>query len=406
MDDSWQRIILHADMDAFYAAVEELDDPRLRGRPLLVGPPGGRGVVLTANYAARPFGVGSAMPMAKARRLCPQAVVVPPRFERYVEMSRRIMAAFGEFTPLVEPLSLDEAFLDMSGAQGLFGAPEQMGRRVKAAVREATGGLAASVGVSGSKYVAKVASDVRKPDGLTVVPPSEARAFLAPLPVRRLWGAGPKTVARLEELGLHTVGAVAAADLVWLRSSLGLAGAHFHALARADDPRPVVPGRAAVSVGSERTLEHDVCDPATLRVYLRRSADEIARRLRRQRTTAEGVRVKLKTASFKSLSRQEHLSTPTDLAEELYAAASRLLDRFEHREPYRLVGMAAFALARDQPTQLGLFDPPARRRRQRLERTLDAVARRFGSGALRRAEDLEHPDGLRLADHLELADDS
>ena len=212
MSSTPQRIILHADMDAFYAAVEELDDPSLRGKPLLIGPPGGRGVVLTASYAARPFGVGSAMPMAKARRLCPQAVVVPPRFSRYVEMSQRIMEAFATFTPLVEPLSLDEAFLDMSGAEGLFGSPEQMGRQVKRAVWEATGGLTVSAGAADSKFVAKVASDLQKPDGLTVVPSGRSREFLAPLPLKRLWGAGPKTVARLAALGLATVGDVATAD--------------------------------------------------------------------------------------------------------------------------------------------------------------------------------------------------
>ena len=222
-------------MDAFYAAVEQLDDPTLRGRPLLVGPNSARGVVLTASYEARPFGVGSAMPMARARRLCPQALIVPPRFERYQQMSKIIMDLFGDFSPDVEALSLDEAFLDMTGSDKLFGSPEAIGRRLKAAVRDATGGLTASVGISGTKYVAKVASGHRKPDGLTIVPPDEARAWLAPQPVKNLWGAGPKTAARLEALGLHTIGDVASCDPRRLERSFGALGHRFIALAHGDD---------------------------------------------------------------------------------------------------------------------------------------------------------------------------
>ena len=205
----WPRIIAHADMDAFYAAIEQLDDPSLRGRPLLVGPPSARGVVLTASYEARPYGVGSAMPMAKARRLCPNAVIVPPRFDRYQEVSATIMQVFSDFSPEVEALSLDEAFLDMTGSEQLFGDPRSIGRRLKTAIREATGGLTASVGLSATKYVAKVASACQKPDGLTVVPPEDAKAWLAPLSVSWLWGAGPKTQVRLHQLGMHTIADVA-----------------------------------------------------------------------------------------------------------------------------------------------------------------------------------------------------
>ena len=202
-------------MDAFYAAIEQLDDPSLRGRPLLVGPPSARGVVLTASYEARPFGVGSAMPMAKARRMCPKALIIPPRFDRYQEVSATIMRVFSDFSPDVEALSLDEAFLEMTGSEQLFGNPESIGRRLKTAIREATGGLTAS-------------SACQKPDGLTVVPPEEAKSWLAPLPVSWLWGAGPKTQARLHELGLHTIGDVARADPRFLSTKLGSAGVHFH----------------------------------------------------------------------------------------------------------------------------------------------------------------------------------
>jgi DNA polymerase-4 len=244
---AWSRIVAHADMDAFYAAIEQLDDPALRGRPVLVGPPSGRGVVLTASYEARPYGVGSAMPMAKARRLCPSAVIIPPRFDRYQEVSTTIMGVFANFSPEVEAISLDEAFLDMTGSEQLFGDPESIGHRLKDAVREATCGLKASVGLSATKYVAKVASASQKPDGLTVVPPEQAKAWLAPLLVSRLWGVGPKTQARLHQIGLHTIGEVANADPEFLSAKLGRAGLHFHALAQAEDPRPVIGQRASKS---------------------------------------------------------------------------------------------------------------------------------------------------------------
>jgi DNA polymerase IV len=238
LESAWPRIVAHADMDAFYAAIEQLDDPALRGRPVLIGPRSDRGVVLTASYEARPFGVGSAMPMARARRLCPNAVIIPPRFDRYQEVSRTIMRVFSNFSPEVEAISLDEAFLDMTGAEQLFGEPQSIGRRLKDAVREATG-LTASVGLSATKYVAKVASACQKPDGLTVVPPEEARAWLASLPVSWLWGVGPKTQTRLHHLGLHTIGEVADADPAFLSAKLGGTGLHFQSLAQAEDPRQV-----------------------------------------------------------------------------------------------------------------------------------------------------------------------
>jgi DNA polymerase-4 len=215
-------------MDAFYAAIEQLDDASLRGRPLLIGPPSARGVVLMASYEARPYGVGSAMPMAQAKRMCPDAVIIPPRVDRYQEVSATITRVFSDFSPDVEALSLDEAFLDMTGSEQLFGDPESIGRRLKAAVREVTGGLTASVGLSSTKFVAKVASVCQKPDGLTVVRPEEAKAWLAPLAVSWLWGAGPKTQARLHQLGLHTIGDVARADPRLLSVRLGRASFTKH----------------------------------------------------------------------------------------------------------------------------------------------------------------------------------
>ena len=402
MTAKWPRVIVHADMDAFYAAIEQLDDPALRGRPLLIGPPSSRGVVLTASYVARPFGVGSAMPMARARQLCPQALVVPPRFERYQEVSATIMRLFGEFSPQVEPLSLDEAFLDMTGSERLFGSPEQIGLKLKRAVRDATGGLTASVGISGTKYVAKVASGHRKPDGLTIVEPTEAAGWLAPQPVANLWGAGPKTTARLERLGLRTIGALAALDPGRLELELGVLGRRFQDLARGLDPRGVSGTRAARGLSCERTLEKDISGRAAIEPYLRSAAETVAARLRRRGTRATGVRVKLKRSDFRIITRQRALAKPTDVSTELYAAGAPLLDGIDLRGPFRLVGLGAFELATSADQQLGL--PIADGRARRLETTLDGVRERFGSGAVQRASELLEDRGVGVAANLDFLD--
>jgi len=384
---SWDRIIFHADMDAFYAAVEQLDNPELQGKPVLIGSRSGRGVVLTASYEARPYRVGSAMPMAVALKRCPQAVVIPPRFDRYTAASRRIMEVFAHFSPEVEPLSLDEAFLNMSGAEHLLGTPEVMARDLKNAVFEATGGLRVSVGVSHIKYVAKVASDLGKPDGLLIVPPADAVAWLAPLPVARLWGAGPRTQARLLAAGYQTIGDIANADPATLEARFGAMGLHFHALANARDPRRISSSRRASSMGSDRTLNTDIVSRRDIERHLQRSAQRIARRLRAKGLLAAGVRVRLKTTNFKLLSRQASLSQPSDLAADLFAAGAGLLNRFDHAGPFRLVGLTALDLVDgSSERQLGLLDQT---RARMLETTLDAVAARFGDNALRRAADVD-----------------
>lgn len=405
MSGSAGRLIVHADMDAFYAAVEQLDDPSLVGRPLLIGPRSDRGVVLTASYEARPYGVGSAMPMSRARRLCPQAVVVPPRFERYTEVSKAVMHALAEFSPRLEPLSLDEAFVDMSGAAEIYGPPEAIGRRLKEAVREATGGLTVSVGLSATKYVAKVASDFAKPDGLTIVPATEARAWLAPLPVKALWGAGPKTQQRLAELGFATIGEIAAADPDKLERVLGRLGTRLHRLANADDPREVAPARAAKSIGAERTLERDVAEVDEIEAYLRKTAEAVARRLRRNGLVAGGVRVKLKRTDFQLASRQTTLAEPTDSTARLYEAARALLPAFDAAGPYRLIGLAAYGLdaAAEQP-QLGL-ELGGQRRARELDGVLDEIAERFGPGAILRASELAGDATLGTAVNLDFVND-
>ena len=399
----WPRIIAHADMDAFYAAVEQLDDPALRGRPILVGSPSHRGVVLTASYEARPYAVGSAMPMAQARRKCPNALIIPPRFDRYQQVSRMIMAALADFSPDVEALSLDEAFLDMTGSEELFGGPESIGRRLKIAIRDVTGGLTASVGLSSTKYVAKVASAFRKPDGLTIVPPEDAKAWLAPLPVSRLWGVGPKTQDRLHQLGLGTIGSVAEADPRFLSAKLGSAGLHFYTLAQAVDSRPVLGSRMSKSIGSENTFERDLSERADIKFHMRRSADVIGRRLRKKKYVALGLGLKLKTTNFQLISRRHRLSEPTDVAERLYSVAVDLLDHVNHSGPFRLIGLVAYDLVgNDDLAQPSLFNTLGRRRR--LEVAIDHLAARYGIDVVKRADDLDRPAGIRLSPTLDYLD--
>ena len=387
----WPRIILHADMDAFFAAVEQLDRPELRGKALLIGGTGPRGVVSTASYEARPFGVGSAMPMALARRRCPHAIVLPPRFERYRAVSRIVMRTFGAFSPLVEPLSVDEAFVDMTGCEALSGEPRDMGEAVRRAVFKATN-LTVSVGVSTTKYVAKVASDHGKPDGLTVVGPDEVIRFLHPLPIERLWGVGPRTRDRLEAQGIDTIGAVAATPLDALEHWLGTLGAHVHALAHGRDSRAVVPEREVKSIGSENTLDTDIVGEAAIRPWLLRAADTVARRLRDEGLAARGVRVKLRTSDFRLHTRQTMLATATRGTRQIVETAETLLREFDLRRAVRLVGVAAFDFhegIRDEGEQIELFDDPSRAHDEQLDRTVDAVRKRFGDGALTRARNLD-----------------
>jgi DNA polymerase IV len=393
-------------MDAFYAAVEQMDDPSLRGRPILIGSPSNRGVVLTASYEARPYGVGSAMPMARARKLCPDALIVRPNFARYREISASVMRVFADFSPDVEAISLDEAFLEMTGAERIFGPPEVMGRKLKDAVREATGGLTVTVGISGTKYVAKVASGYRKPDGLTIVPPDEAQAWLAPLPVSRLWGVGVKTEPRLLRLGLKTIGDVASADPKRLERELGRAGAHYFALAQAQDPRRVTGSPSSKSIGSEVTLASDIIIGDEMKRHLRRAAEEIGRRLRRKHYVAFGVRVKLKTADFQLLTRQHRLARATDVADEFHRIGVSLLDEFNHRGPFRLVGMAAYDIERDaEKDQTDLFAAGGERRRK-LEVAMDSLSEKFGAGVVRNAADLKSgPRGGHNLDFLDEMDE-
>ncbi|HKQ68268.1 MAG TPA: DNA polymerase IV, partial [Polyangiaceae bacterium] len=339
MSVSGERQILHVDMDAFYASVEQHDNPLLRGRPVVVGARSARGVVTAASYEARPFGVRSAMSMAQAMRLCPHAEVVPPRMERYAEVSEIVFGVLRNYTPLVEGLSLDEAFLDVTKSQALFGDGEAIARQIKADVFARTG-LRASAGVAPCKFVAKIASDLQKPDGLVVVRASEVTAFLGPLPIERMWGIGQKSAPKLHAMGLHTLADIAEADARHLEDALGTWGIEAQALARGIDPRNVFPDRPAKSIGAEETFERDLVGPEPLLRHLLAQTGRVARRLCREHLLARVVVVKLKFSDFTIQSRRVTVREPVGDTDSIFAVARTLLDRFDLEKPVRLTGVS------------------------------------------------------------------
>jgi len=380
------RLILHVDMDEFFAAVEKLDNPSLAGKCLLVGgDPAGRGVVSTASYEARVFGCRSAMPMATAMRLCPQAILVRPRHERYREVSDQVFEIIGRYSPLVEPLSIDEAFLDATGSERLLGTGERIARDLKAAIRREVG-LTASVGVAPNKFLAKLASDLNKPDGLTVITDANVHDVLDGLPIRKLWGVGPAAEKQLERLGVRTLGQLRRASPTLLASSLGKAAAeHLQALAAGRDDRPVVPDHQAKSISQECTFAQDLADADALADVLLDQVEQVARRLRRAGLKARTVTLKLRTGDFVTRTRSQTLAAATDITAELLAAARGLFAawRRENAAPLRLLGMGASQLG-ETGGQLPLFGAPGREKQERLDRTLDDIARKFGRKAVRR----------------------
>jgi DNA polymerase-4 len=334
------RCIIHADLDAFFASVEQLDNPNLRGRPVVVGgAPEARGVVAAASYEARACGVHSAMPMRTALSLCPQAVRVSPRFQRYAEISKRVMDIFRQVTPLVEQMSLDEAFLDVSDRIGKGRSPEEVASALKEQVRQEVG-LTVSVGVASSKSVAKIASGFNKPDGLTVVPPGGEQQFLAPLPVQSLWGVGPKTAERLAGESITTIGDLAGQSEEWARSRFGARGVYFVSLARGIDDSPVMVEHETKSVSTEITFPRDVDDPKALEAGLRKLAENTARRLRGSGLRGRTIKLKLRLADFTTFTRQSTIARPTDSAEVILAEASALLARELYAgRRFRLLGV-------------------------------------------------------------------
>jgi len=370
-------------MDAFYASVEQRDDPALRGRPVIVGGSARRGVVLAASYEVRPFGVRSAMPMARALRLAPDAVIVSPRHDAYADASARVFEILESVTPLVEPLSLDEAFLDVTGSRALFGAPAEIARRLRARIADEVG-LPASAGIAEVKLVAKIASDLAKPNGQVEVPPGGGAAFLAPLPVSRLWGVGPKSARTLAAMELETVGDIARRDPAALERRLGPSGRSLWEQANAIDPRPVIPDRDAKSIGAEDTFDEDLSAADALASRIHAQALRVAHRLRRAGVRARTVQLKLKRADFTLITRRATLDEPTDDGQLLYRTAAALLAR-EPARPTRLTGVSAQNLVAANAPQLGMFAPPPTAA-QALNRALDAIADRFGAGTVTTAD--------------------
>jgi DNA polymerase-4 len=376
---------LHVDMDAFYASVEQRDRRELRGRPVIVGGLGGRGVVSAASCEARPFGVHSALSMAMARRLCPQGVFLPVRTAHYAGVARQIREVLLSFAPRVEPLSLDEAFLDVCGCERLFGPAPQIARRLKERIRSETG-LVASVGVAANKFLAKLAGDLHKPDGLFVLPPEPAAAFLTPLPVGRLWGVGARGEQRLQALGVRTVGQLAALPEQLLADHFGAAGRQLWRLAHGRDDRPVVPDREARSLSAETTFARDLGDRAALRVWLLGLVDHLAGRLRREGLYAGAVELKVRSSDFRTRTRSQALAGATNGSGALWRAAAGLLERCLTAGvlPVRLLGVGAGRLTREGCVQRDLFDQGRRGRQGKLDRAVDAIRGRFGPRAIRR----------------------
>ena len=386
------RTILHADLDAFYASVEVLDDPSLRGRPVIVGgDPNARGVVSAASYEARRFGVHSAMPLRTAARLCPDGVFLPGRFDRYRELSRQVMRIFASYTPLVEPISLDEAFMDVPASRAAFGDGETIARALKQLVLDEAG-LVVSVGVATNKLCAKVASDLRKPDALVVVPPGQEAAFLAPLPVSRLWGVGPQSRQALADYGVTTIGQLAAMSEGTLRRRFGTHGIELRLRAQGVDPARVVPSQSPKSVGHELTFDHDVTDPARLEATLLDLAESVASRLRHHHLAAGAVQLKLRYEGFDTITRQAPLGHQVRDSEPLFQMGVTLLRKaLSSDRAVRLIGLTAINLADAQ--QLTLFDAPERT--DRIAQSIDAVREKFGDKAITRARLIGHRDHRR-----------
>ncbi len=382
-------IILHIDMDAFFASVEQMDDPSLRGRCVIVGGPSPRGVVAAASYEARKFGIRSAMPIFQARQRCRDLVIVPPRRGRYVELSRRIMAELRDFSPLVEPVSIDEAYVDISGCRRLHGDPRQTARRIKDRIQSRIG-LTCSVGVAPNKFLAKIASDLEKPNGLTVISPEQVPSFIATLPIEKVPGVGRRAYETLQNLGIQTLGQVRGIPEGLLVRKMGKFAHRLLELACGRDPSAVTPYAETKSVSTETTLARDTRDRDILSRHLASQSQAVARDLRRKGVRARTVSLILKTADFRRHSRNRTLDPPVQSAERIYRTVRDLLQAFTLTQPVRLVGVGASGLQPDGiPVQADLF-PDSRKDRdakwEKVDRAMDAVADRFGKSAIKRGD--------------------
>ena len=383
-------MILHVDMDAFYASIEERERPELIGLPVIVGgTPRGRGVVAAANYAARAFGIHSAMPARQAAKLCPHAVFLPTRIDYYAKVAEQIRDIFQAFTPHVEPLSLDEAFLDVRESQKLFGTPESIGRQIQQTIYHQLK-LVASVGIAPNKFLAKIASDLEKPAGFVIVHENAIQAFLDPLPVRRLWGVGPVTAAGLEQLGIQTIGQVRLLSADILDARFGQHGKQLWNLAQGIDDRPVITDKVARSISHETTFPVDITDRDVLRAQALALTDQVAARLRIRGLSGKTVQLKIRFSDFQTITRAATLATPTQLTQPLWHTVQQLLTEKLPRPntPIRLIGVGVSSLANNPHHQQELFPDETAASQLQLEQTTDQIRQKFGATSLTRATTL------------------
>lgn len=378
------RQIIHVDMDAFYASVEQRDDPALKGRPVVVGgSPNSRGVVSTASYEARKAGIHSAMPLAEARRRCPQAIFLPVNGKKYRQVSQQIREIFLTYTPLVEPLSLDEAFLDVTGSTKLFGAAEEIALTIKQRIQNELN-LCASVGVANNKFLAKLASDLEKPNGFVVVNPDSVQEFLDPLPVNRIWGVGEKMLQRLDRLNIHTVYDLRMVDQALLIRLFGSWGNQIYCLARGIDDRPVESIREAKSIGRETTFAYDLADRETLETILLELACDVGQSLRREQLKGKTITLKIRYEDFRTLSRSHTLSQATHLEDVIYTEARQLLSEISLQQPLRLIGITVSNLMNQEEGQLSLFDE-SYQDQEKLVKVIDSILEKYGEKSIIRA---------------------
>ena len=381
------KTIIHLDLDAFYPSVEMLDNPALKGRPVIVGGSKKRGVVSSASYEARRYGIHSAQPVATAMRLCPSGVFLSGRMSRYKDVSKTVFRVFHAFTPLVEPVSIDEAFLDVTGSKRLFGRPEAIAGKIKEEVKRETG-LTISAGIAPTKFVAKIASDMNKPDGLTVVPPDDVYSFLAPLSINKMWGVGAKTQEKLRCFGVRTIGDLRRFPVKVLEKRLGKWGLRMHQLACGIDERDVVAPGDSKSVGHEQTFAHDLLDVALARKEILFLADKVARRLRRNGVVGKTITLKVKYSDFRQITRSQTLTESSNEGSAIYLTVCRMLDKTDVGDrPVRLLGVSVSQLSDSRSgEQLSLFDSNRRsQKRKELYAALDALADRFGEESVRPA---------------------
>jgi DNA polymerase-4 len=374
--------ILHVDMDAFFASVEQMDNPRLRGKPVLVGHDGPRGVVAAASYESRVFGCRSAQPISVAKRLCPQAIIVPVRGARYREISGRVFDILNEFSPLIEPISVDEAFVDLAGTERLLGPAEDVAQLLKTRIKTEIR-LTASIGVAPNKFLAKLASDLKKPDGLVIIRPEEIDHILPPLPVTTLWGVGKVTAGKLQTLGIRTIGDLRGKTLDWLERHLGSEAQRYFDLSRGIDRRVVTSDREAKSIGHEQTFEVNLDDADEVRKILLDQVELVAARLRRHGLMACGVSLKIRFGDFETISRSATLPESTDSTQELWQAARALFDAWKF-QPVRLIGITAERLSKGDG-QLPMFEDADRQKQKKLDAVADQINGKFGKRSIRRA---------------------